>query len=123
MSILDPLKFDMCDIFTTNYNKEYVKLFNANKELSFTKCYKRLLVEFASIKDCIPINYDASIFIRTDTNMPNIIRALITGPKDTPYDSGCFLFDIYVPNTYPQTHPYCWFLNSGGKREKFACHY
>jgi ubiquitin-protein ligase len=32
-------------------------------------------------------------------------RALITGPADTPYANGCFIFDFYFPTTYPQTCP------------------
>ena len=25
------------------------------------------------------------------------MRALITGPEDTPYYGGCFIFDVYFP--------------------------
>ncbi len=32
-------------------------------------------------------------------------RALITGPDDTPYAGGCFLFDFYFPTQYPQVSP------------------
>ena len=32
-------------------------------------------------------------------------RALITGPEDTPYSGGCFIFDLYFPPSYPGTAP------------------
>lgn len=44
----------------------------------------------------------SSVFVRVaETNM-NLWRALITGPEDTPYSGGCFIFDFYFPVTYPQ---------------------
>ncbi len=32
-------------------------------------------------------------------------RALITGPEDTPYANGCFLFDIHLTPEYPNQPP------------------
>lgn len=32
-------------------------------------------------------------------------RALITGPEDTPYANGCFLFDIHLSPEYPNRPP------------------
>eukprot|EP00983_Pelagomonas_calceolata_P134245 1162040-Pelagomonas_calceolata.AAC.2 len=32
-------------------------------------------------------------------------RFLLTGPDDTPYAGGCFIFDIYFPPTYPTVCP------------------
>ena len=32
-------------------------------------------------------------------------RFLLTGPDDTPYEGGCFVFDIYYPPTYPAVCP------------------
>jgi len=31
--------------------------------------------------------------------------ALLTGPENTPYCGGCFLFDIYFPPDYPRVPP------------------
>jgi len=30
------------------------------------------------------------------------VRAVITGPADTPYEGGLFVFDVYFPAGYPQ---------------------
>lgn len=40
--------------------------------------------------------------MRVDEANAFLWRALITGPDDTPYNGGCFIFDIYFPPTYPQ---------------------
>lgn len=42
------------------------------------------------------------VFVRVDEANAFLWRALITGPEDTPYSGGCFIFDIYFPGTYPQ---------------------
>ena len=34
-----------------------------------------------------------------------LLQALITGPKDTPYSGGCFIFDISFPSDYPSAPP------------------
>jgi baculoviral IAP repeat-containing protein 6 len=63
-----------------------------------------------------PIHYNASIFIRTDPNNLCAVRVLITGPEDTPYEKGCFIFDTYVEPSYPNGPPKMQFLNTGGER-------
>lgn len=44
------------------------------------------------------------------------MRTLITGPPDTPYGHGCFIFDIYIPPTYPKNPPLVQLHNTGGVR-------
>lgn len=33
------------------------------------------------------------------------VGLLLPGPEDTPYESGCFQFDICFPEGYPSTNP------------------
>lgn len=77
---------------------------------------KRLACEFATLSTDLPINRSSSIFVRYDPTNISIIRVMIIGPKDTPYENGCFLFDIYIPSTYPNDHPLVQFINHGGVR-------
>jgi len=35
----------------------------------------------------------------------DVLQCIITGPEDTPYANGCFLFDIYCPTEYPTVSP------------------
>lgn len=111
-------RFEYEEIVTTNYHSEYKKLFEEHIDANWKYCQKRLSAELPSLKQegQLPIDYDASIFIKVDDNNPMVMRALITGPPDTPYDSGCFIIDIYTPPTYPKEAPNFWFLNHGGNR-------
>jgi len=45
---------------------------------------------------------NGSMFVRFDEANPRFLQALVTGIEDTPYESGCFLFDIYLCDDYPQ---------------------
>lgn len=45
------------------------------------------------------------IFVRFDEDRPSFLKAIITGVTGTPYENGCFLFDIHCPNNYPNTNP------------------
>lgn len=80
------------------------------------KAITRLFAEYTSLQIDLPINADASIFVKIDPTNMSAMRALIIGPKDTPYENGCFIFDIFIPGTYPNNHPDAHFMNHGGNR-------
>lgn len=48
-----------------------------------------------------------------------MLRVMITGPDETPYANGCFLFDIYLPSQYPQVAPRVQFLTTGDGKIRF----
>ena len=62
---------------------------------------KRIISDIAEISS----DYDPNIHIWYDENNITKIRALIIGPKDTPYEDGFFFFTIDIPDTYPFNHP------------------
>ena len=35
----------------------------------------------------------------------SFLQVLITGPEDTPYANGCYEFDVYFPQDYPNAPP------------------
>ena len=45
---------------------------------------------------------------------------LITGPVDTPYSRGCFVFDVLYPNTYPTNPPIVFMTTTGGGTIRWA---
>lgn len=69
------------------------------------ECIKKISKELATYHNSLPLNYSSSVFVRYDENNVQLIKALIIGPKDTPYENGCFIFDIYIPNNYPHSPP------------------
>jgi len=104
--------------FKTEENLASTYFFKSElKSGTWTKCNKRLSIELPSLaNNQLPINFDASIFLTIDEDSHMAMRALITGPKDTPYDSGFFIFDILTPTTYPTTNPKVQFMNHNGVR-------
>jgi ubiquitin-protein ligase len=121
IDILKPLKFDLVEI-KYNYFPKYLSALQSSKSTS--QCMKRLAVEISTLSKELPIHKDASIFLRLDEENPRCMRALITGPPDTPYDTGLFVFDIYIPANYPVEVPCVNFINTGGKRfnpNLYAC--
>lgn len=118
VQILKPMRFAYSEIFKGGYKKEYIETFKKESVSNWKQCHHRLSAEIPTLmqENQLPIIETSSVFLRVDENNPNIMRALITGPKDTPYDGGCFIFDIYLSANYPKACPKMWFMNHGGKR-------
>merc|ERR1711871_1491604 len=62
----------------------------------------KLKKELKQLKKSLPIHFGSSVFLRVDQSRTHVMQALITGPNKTPYDSGCFQFDIYCAPNYPK---------------------
>lgn len=103
-----PIIFDGCKYyFKDNFDKLMGKKINY---------YKRMVQELGILRKNVPVQYEASLYIAMDPNNISVLRALITGPHDTPYDSGCFIFDIFIPETFPNGPPLVYMLNTGNVR-------
>ncbi|KAH9819746.1 hypothetical protein DFH28DRAFT_886164 [Melampsora americana] len=69
--------------------------------------------EHSTLIGALPIAWDSSVFLRVDESrqvsssyeIPDVIKALITGPEGTPYSNGCFIFDIFLNSNYNQSPP------------------
>ncbi len=114
INVMKSLRFDTANIISSNYKNGYTTAIKSTK--TSTQCMKRLSTEIPTLASELPIHPDASIFLRVDEANPRSMRALITGPPDTPYDSGIFIFDIYLPPNYPTDVPMVNFTNTGNKR-------
>ena len=62
---------------------------------------------------------NACIVIRYDDTKPQYCRAIVTGPADTPYFGGAFVFDIYFPSSYPQVPPLVQLVTTGQGQCRF----
>ena len=80
---------------------------------------RRVLQEIQSLSKSLPINKESSIFVKYDEENIGIFRFLITGPKDTPYQDGCFLFEMILNNDHPNTPPQVRFLTTGYGKVRF----
>jgi ubiquitin-protein ligase len=44
---------------------------------------------------------------------------MIIGPKDTPYENGCFIFDIYLPSDYNHVAPMVSSMTTNGGKYRY----
>jgi len=79
----------------------------------------RLGREISGLMKDLPLSSSSSVFVRVDDERMMVWRALITGPDDTPYAGGCFLFDLYFPPTYPAVAPQVKLRTTGGGTVRF----
>ena len=79
---------------------------------------KKIMAELSSLHASLPVHWASSIFVKS-TEQCNLLKALIIGPPDTPYENGCFEFDIFLPNSYPEESPKVLLVTTGGGRVRF----
>jgi ubiquitin-protein ligase len=109
ISTLKDIQFDSYPIYESGLIKLKPNLINM----------RRILQEIQSLSKSLPINKESSIFVKYDEENVGIFRFLITGPKDTPYQDGCFLFEMILNNDYPNTPPKVQFLTTGYGKVRF----
>ena len=81
--------------------KAYTYFINKNKTSREYQRYPKHLgintKEIASLSTSLPLEWDSSIHVQVDSSRMDLLKALIVGPKGTPYQNGVFVFDIYLP--------------------------
>ena len=73
------------------------------------------------LSNCLPFDIHSSIFIRwSNESLENIFFKLLILPSlTTPYGGGCYQFDMYIPDNYPNTSPQMKFLTTGNGKVRF----
>ncbi|KAF6835002.1 ubiquitin-conjugating enzyme [Colletotrichum musicola] len=61
----------------------------------------RLGCELAMLEASLP----EGIYVRYDEVRPDVMKVLIVGPEDTPYENGLWEFDVLCPAEYPAVPP------------------
>ncbi|EFA82181.1 Ubiquitin-conjugating BIR-domain enzyme apollon [Heterostelium album PN500] len=79
----------------------------------------RIAQEQGGLISSLPISFDSTVFVRVDEKNIDSMQALITGPADTPYSAGCFLFQISFPAAYPQSPPHVVLSTTGEGTVRF----
>jgi baculoviral IAP repeat-containing protein 6 len=80
---------------------------------------KRIMVEAPDLGTSLPLSLSSSIFVRVDSSRMHLWKALVTGPEETPYGCGCFVFDLHLPAEYPQAPPKVLLTTTGGGQVRF----
>ncbi|EXJ57563.1 hypothetical protein A1O7_07911 [Cladophialophora yegresii CBS 114405] len=63
---------------------------------------KRIAKEHKILATSLP---EGEIYVRTYESRLDLLRCLIIGPKDTPYENAPFLIDLYLPERFPDEPP------------------
>ncbi|KAE8257269.1 hypothetical protein A4X13_0g2464 [Tilletia indica] len=75
--------------------------------------------ELASLQVSLPALWHGSIFLRVDESRIDVLKACIVGPEGSPYESGLFFFDIFLPSTYNSVPPQVKIITTNGGRHRF----
>jgi ubiquitin-protein ligase len=73
------------------------------------KKLQRLKKEISILSSSLP----DGIFVKVDEDHFDFMKVMIIGPEGTPYENGCFLFDLYLPQDFPESCPKMKFLTTG----------
>ena len=78
----------------------------------------RVAREMAGLSATLPISRSSSALVRVDEERVVLWSVAVTGPEETPYDCGFFLFDAFFPSAYPACAPKVRFKTTGGGRAR-----
>lgn len=91
----------------------------SKEEASKPEKMKRIIQELSVLSTSLPCHPSSSVFLRVDEERIDVMRVLITGPEGTPYESGCFVFDVYLSNNYPDSPPSFNLMTTGKGSVRF----
>lgn len=104
---------------SSSYFMEVMRSFSSQGAVPVSKRQGRIATEVASLCASLPLSWSSSILLRVDEDRFDFLRACIFGPEDTPYDSGAYIFDIYLPPEYPNVPPRFRLLTTGAGKVRF----
>lgn len=104
-------------MFKVNYH--YMSQVKNASDTNSAARSRRLAQEAVTLSTSLPLSSCSSVFVRCDEERLDIMKVLITGPADTPYANGCFEFDVYFPQDYPNSPPLVNLETTGGHSVRF----
>uniref|UniRef100_A0A3Q2E5L5 UBC core domain-containing protein n=1 Tax=Cyprinodon variegatus TaxID=28743 RepID=A0A3Q2E5L5_CYPVA len=104
-------------MFKVNYH--YMSQVKNASDTNSAARSRRLAQEAVTLSTSLPLSSSSSVFVRCDEERLDIMKVLITGPSDTPYANGCFEFDVYFPQDYPNSPPLVNLETTGGHSVRF----
>jgi ubiquitin-protein ligase len=108
--LIGPMDFETC-IPKHAYLQQQTN--NAAGDQLNASVIRRIQQDLRQLENNLPASWSSFIAVRFDERHLNLLRFLITGPADTPYQNGIFLFDLKFPSSYPTQPPSVRFLTTG----------
>jgi len=108
MDYLRSLQFDTADLSSAGFRfaEDVANYANVAPDKSRLMRIKK---ELAILSHALP----DGIFVRVNEERPDILKVLIIGPADTPYENGAFIFDLFLPVDFPAKPPKMRMLTTG----------
>nr|XP_046214687.1 baculoviral IAP repeat-containing protein 6-like isoform X17 [Oncorhynchus gorbuscha] len=127
VAIMKKLQFDTFEMVTEDddgklvfkVNYHYMSQVKNASDANSAARARRLAQEAVTLSTSLPLSSSSSVFVRCDEERLDIMKVLITGPADTPYANGCFEFDVYFPQDYPNPPPLVNLETTGGHSVRF----
>lgn len=105
-------------VYESDFKNYYFKNYPSSSRVN-SNCLKRITKELISYKNSLILLNNPSIFITYNKYNCKQLMALIIGPKNTPYENGCFIFSIYLEEDYPNIPPRLYFETTNYNKIKF----
>ena len=80
---------------------------------------KRILQDISNLKQNLPLTWGSSVFVRCYKDRINCLKFMISGPDNTPYENGLFLFHAFFPSAYPDKEPKVILMTTGSGTVRF----
>ncbi|KAK3941009.1 hypothetical protein QBC46DRAFT_111102 [Diplogelasinospora grovesii] len=98
--------------FHTDLRVEAEKLLNSKPA---SGRMKRIITQISDLRTGLP----EGIYVRHGTSRPDVIKVLMVGTRDTPYENGLFEFDMLCDEHFPTRPPAMRFRTTGGGVVRF----
>ncbi len=81
---------------------------------------RRIRAEILSLSSSLPLHKNASIFLLLSEARLDLMKVLIVGPVDTPYEFGLWEFHVQLTSEYPNRPPIVHLMTTGGGSVRFG---
>jgi ubiquitin-protein ligase len=98
-----PLQYGENDVLSSYHYR--ANLLTSNMGSNVKSRVKRLAQEHSDLSHSLPVSLSSSVWLRCSAERMDAVQFMISGPEDTPYSNGLFLFDSFFPENYPQHAP------------------
>lgn len=121
VAALEPLAVGVFDAAAAGAFNSQFSAMAAQPEGDASQKLRRLGRELRDLrgKTRLPVAAAAACYVRQDAERPDKVRCVISGPQDTPYEGGLFVFDVYFPPGYPNVPPLMVLETTGEGRARF----
>ena len=118
MDVMKALQYQEVNSFQEyHYSRELAAKSSGGGQLSAR--VKRLAQEHADISTSLPLSWSSSVWICALESRMDAVQVMISGPEDTPYQNGLFVFDVFFPESYPSGPPLVNLRTTGGGSIRF----